>query len=72
MGLPLEGLKWDDLGWALLDNHAQTAQQEAEKGEGDVDEELEEKRGYTESPVAGLKEHSGRGDAQSDGGQEAA
>lgn len=72
MRLPLEGLKLDDLGWTLFDNRAKTAQQEAEKGEWDVNEKLEEKRGYSESSVTGLKEHSGRSDAQSDRGQEAA
>lgn len=72
MWLPLEGLKLHDLGWTLFDNWAKAAQQEAEQGEGDVNEQLEEKRGYSESSVAGLKKHSGRGDAQSDRGQEAA
>lgn len=72
MRLSLEGLKPDHLRWTLHDNRAQTTQQEAEKGEGDVNEELEEKRGYSESSVAGLKESRGRRDAQRDRGQEAA
>lgn len=72
MRLPLGGIKWDYLGWTLLGNRAQTAHEEAEQGERDVNEELEEKRGYSESSVSGLKEHSGRRDTQSDGGQEAA
>lgn len=71
MRLPLGGIKWDDLGWTL-NNRSQTAQQETAQSERDVNKELEEKRGYSESSVAGLKEHSGHRDAQSDRGREAA
>lgn len=72
MRLLLEKIKRDDLWRTLLDNRAQTAQQKAEQDEGDVNEELEEKRGYSESSVAGLKEHRGRRDTQRERGQEAA